>query len=222
MRFDHAGIATDDAVALVDLYGGLFDAPVAHEETFGELSVTFLDLGSGYFELLEPTPDADGPIAGTSIGWFRHPPRRPQRRTTSRRHWTSLAKPTSPSSTKNHGRAPGATTWPSSTPRRPAACSSSTSSTDADRFDEGAASRVRQRRFSGRGSGVAPCHELLSSPASVRDSAKINRANLRGGGVRGRPVRPLRGVHRGARGRPRRVRGRRPRRCRRIWPIRTR
>jgi methylmalonyl-CoA/ethylmalonyl-CoA epimerase len=63
MRFDHAGIATDDAVALVDLYGGLFDAPVAHEETFGELSVTFLDLGNGYFELLEPTPDADGPIA---------------------------------------------------------------------------------------------------------------------------------------------------------------
>ena len=63
MRFDHAGIATDDAVALVDLYGGLFDAPVAHEETLGELSVTFLDLGNGYFELLEPTPDADGPIA---------------------------------------------------------------------------------------------------------------------------------------------------------------
>jgi len=63
MRFDHAGIATHDAVALVDLYGGLFDAPVAHEETLGELSVTFLDLGNGYFELLEPTPDADGPIA---------------------------------------------------------------------------------------------------------------------------------------------------------------
>ena len=63
MEFDHAGIATDDAAALVDLYGGLFDAPVAHEETFGELSVTFLDIGNGYFELLEPVPDADGPVA---------------------------------------------------------------------------------------------------------------------------------------------------------------
>lgn len=63
MKFDHAGIATDDAAALVDLYGGLFDAPVAHEETFGDLSVTFLDLGNGYFELLEPLPDADGPVA---------------------------------------------------------------------------------------------------------------------------------------------------------------
>ncbi len=63
MRFDHAGIATDDAAALVDLYGGLFDAPVAHEETLGDLSVTFLDLGNGYFELLEPAADADGPVA---------------------------------------------------------------------------------------------------------------------------------------------------------------
>ena len=63
MRFDHAGIATDDAAALVDIYGGLFDAPVAHEETFGDLSVTFLDLGNGYFELLEPVADADGPVS---------------------------------------------------------------------------------------------------------------------------------------------------------------
>lgn len=63
MRFDHAGIATDDAASLVDLYGGLFDAPVAHEETLDELSVTFLDIGNGYFELLEPTPDADGPVS---------------------------------------------------------------------------------------------------------------------------------------------------------------
>jgi len=62
MRFDHAGIATDDAATLVDLYGGLFDAPVAHEERFGDLSVTFLDIGNGYFELLEPVEDADGPV----------------------------------------------------------------------------------------------------------------------------------------------------------------
>lgn len=62
MRFDHAGIATDDARSLVDLFGGLFDAPVAHEETFGDLAVTFLDLGNGYFEVLEPVADAAGPI----------------------------------------------------------------------------------------------------------------------------------------------------------------
>jgi methylmalonyl-CoA/ethylmalonyl-CoA epimerase len=55
MHFDHAGIATDDADALVDLYGTLLDAPVAHEEVFGDLRVVFLDLGNGYFELLEPT-----------------------------------------------------------------------------------------------------------------------------------------------------------------------
>lgn len=63
MEFDHAGIATDDAAALVDLYGDLFDAPVAHEETLGDLEVTFLDLGTGHFEVLEPLPDSDGAIA---------------------------------------------------------------------------------------------------------------------------------------------------------------
>ena len=56
MRFDHAGIATDDADQLADLYGTLFDAPVAHEEVMDDgLRVVFLDLGDGYFELLEPT-----------------------------------------------------------------------------------------------------------------------------------------------------------------------
>ena len=54
MQFDHAGIATDDADALADLYTELLDAPVVHEEVFDGLSVTFLDLGNGYFELLEP------------------------------------------------------------------------------------------------------------------------------------------------------------------------
>ncbi|PSP63511.1 methylmalonyl-CoA epimerase, partial [Halobacteriales archaeon QH_8_67_27] len=62
MEFDHAGIATDDRDALVDLYGTLLDAPVAHEERFGELRVAFLDLGNGYFEVLEPTVDADGAV----------------------------------------------------------------------------------------------------------------------------------------------------------------
>jgi methylmalonyl-CoA/ethylmalonyl-CoA epimerase len=62
MEFDHAGVATDDADGLASLYGTLVDAPVAHEETFDGLHVTFLDLGNGYFELLEPLDD-DGAIA---------------------------------------------------------------------------------------------------------------------------------------------------------------
>jgi methylmalonyl-CoA/ethylmalonyl-CoA epimerase len=62
MEFDHAGIATDDAAGLVSLYGDLLDAPVAHEETFDGMRVVFLDLGNGYFELLEPLDD-DGAIA---------------------------------------------------------------------------------------------------------------------------------------------------------------
>jgi len=62
MQFDHAGVATDDADGLRALYETAFDAPVAHEETFDGLRVRFLDLGNGYFELLEPLPDADGAI----------------------------------------------------------------------------------------------------------------------------------------------------------------
>jgi len=62
MHFDHAGVATDDADGLAALYGAAFDAPVVHEETFDGLGVTFLDLDNGYFELLEPLPDADGAI----------------------------------------------------------------------------------------------------------------------------------------------------------------
>ncbi len=61
MNFHHAGIATNDAAALADRYAALFDAPIVHEERFDGMAVSFLDLGSGYFELLEP--HADGPIA---------------------------------------------------------------------------------------------------------------------------------------------------------------
>jgi methylmalonyl-CoA/ethylmalonyl-CoA epimerase len=63
MHFDHAGVATDDADGLAALYAAAFDAPVAHEETFDGMHVSFLDLGNGYFELLEPLPDSDGAIA---------------------------------------------------------------------------------------------------------------------------------------------------------------
>jgi methylmalonyl-CoA/ethylmalonyl-CoA epimerase len=62
MHIDHAGIATDDADALADLYADLFDADRAHEETFDGMDVVFLALGNGYFELLEPL-DGDGAIA---------------------------------------------------------------------------------------------------------------------------------------------------------------
>jgi methylmalonyl-CoA/ethylmalonyl-CoA epimerase len=53
MHFDHAGIATDDADALAELFGSLFDTPVVHEEEFDGMTVRFLDLENGYFELLE-------------------------------------------------------------------------------------------------------------------------------------------------------------------------
>lgn len=54
MRFDHAGIATDDAEGLAELFEGVFDAPLVHEERFDGMDVRFLELGNGYFELLEP------------------------------------------------------------------------------------------------------------------------------------------------------------------------
>ncbi len=54
MYFDHAGIATDDARSLAELYADLFGLEIAHEEEFDGLKVMFLDCGSGYFELLEP------------------------------------------------------------------------------------------------------------------------------------------------------------------------
>ncbi|MFT4921605.1 MAG: methylmalonyl-CoA/ethylmalonyl-CoA epimerase [Haloarculaceae archaeon] len=62
MHFDHAGIATDDADALADQYATLFDADRAHEETFDGMAVRFLDLGNGYFEVLEPL-ETEGAIA---------------------------------------------------------------------------------------------------------------------------------------------------------------
>ena len=61
MELDHAGVATDDAGTQATLYADLFDVPVAHEETFEGMYVVFLDVGSGYVELLEP--NADGPVA---------------------------------------------------------------------------------------------------------------------------------------------------------------
>ena len=54
MRFDHAGIATDDATTLAELFVDLCGVDVAHEETFDGMQVVFLDYGNGYLELLQP------------------------------------------------------------------------------------------------------------------------------------------------------------------------
>ncbi|ADQ67428.1 methylmalonyl-CoA epimerase [Halogeometricum borinquense DSM 11551] len=57
MEFDHLGVATADATGLAALFTELFDAPVAHEEEFDGMTVLFLELEDGYFELLEPHED---------------------------------------------------------------------------------------------------------------------------------------------------------------------
>jgi methylmalonyl-CoA/ethylmalonyl-CoA epimerase len=54
MRFDHAGIATEDAEGLAFRYEDIFGCDIAHEERFGDLRVIFLELENSYFELLEP------------------------------------------------------------------------------------------------------------------------------------------------------------------------
>lgn len=58
MDVHHTGIATKDADRLIELYGDLLDAPVVHEEELEGLRVVFLELGDGYFELLEPIEHA--------------------------------------------------------------------------------------------------------------------------------------------------------------------
>jgi methylmalonyl-CoA/ethylmalonyl-CoA epimerase len=62
MRFDHAGIATENAESLAFRYEDIFGCDIAHEERFGDLRVIFLELENGYFELLEPVED-DNAIA---------------------------------------------------------------------------------------------------------------------------------------------------------------
>ncbi|PSQ15464.1 methylmalonyl-CoA epimerase [Halobacteriales archaeon QS_8_69_26] len=62
MRFDHAGIATEDAERTADLFADLLDADRVHAEEFDGMRVVFLDLGNGYFEVLEPL-DEEGAIA---------------------------------------------------------------------------------------------------------------------------------------------------------------
>lgn len=62
MEVHHVGIATEDADAMADLAAAVLGAPVAHEEVFDDISVTFLSCGATYLELLEPLADAEGTI----------------------------------------------------------------------------------------------------------------------------------------------------------------
>jgi methylmalonyl-CoA/ethylmalonyl-CoA epimerase len=60
MRFDHAGIAAEDGQELAELFRRLTGSTVAHEETFDGMEIAFLDVGDGYFEIIEPVES--GPI----------------------------------------------------------------------------------------------------------------------------------------------------------------
>lgn len=58
MHLDHLGIVTADADELASRYSAILDVPIVHEETDRGIHFVFLDVGDGYFELLEPTePD---------------------------------------------------------------------------------------------------------------------------------------------------------------------
>lgn len=59
MEFDHAGVATDDAVETAALFADLLDVETVHEETDEDrgMRFAFLDLGNGYIEVIEPLDD---------------------------------------------------------------------------------------------------------------------------------------------------------------------
>lgn len=54
MELDHVGIATTKADDLAALYGEILEAEIVHEEQPEDIHFIFLDVGSGYLELLEP------------------------------------------------------------------------------------------------------------------------------------------------------------------------
>jgi len=59
MKFDHAGVATEDAAETAALFADLLDAENVHEETDEArgMRFVFLDLGNGYIEVIEPLDD---------------------------------------------------------------------------------------------------------------------------------------------------------------------
>jgi methylmalonyl-CoA/ethylmalonyl-CoA epimerase len=54
VRFDHAGIATDDAEHLATLYADLLGCERVYETRFEGMDIVILAVGDTYFELLEP------------------------------------------------------------------------------------------------------------------------------------------------------------------------
>lgn len=54
MSFHHLGVATASGDDLAATFETLLGAPVAHEEQFDGMTVRFLEVDGGYFELLEP------------------------------------------------------------------------------------------------------------------------------------------------------------------------
>lgn len=57
MRIDHIGIATHDLDDLATVYETFLGCSVVHEEEFDGLRLAFLEVGSAYFELLEPVEE---------------------------------------------------------------------------------------------------------------------------------------------------------------------
>ena len=64
MTFDHIGIATEDATGLAERFAVIFETHIVHTETFEGMHVVFLEMNESYFELLEPTTDADADADG--------------------------------------------------------------------------------------------------------------------------------------------------------------
>jgi len=120
MRFDHAGVATDDAEGLAFLYEDLFGCEIVHEERFGELRVIFLALENGYFELLEP--QGRGRSRGISTSTVPGSTTSPSRRATSRRRSRPPSRRARSVSTRSRDKGRGGIGSRSSTPDRPAAC----------------------------------------------------------------------------------------------------
>lgn len=57
MEFHHIGIATNDAAGTAERYKSVFGIPICHHQRLDEVEVTFLELATGFLELVEPITD---------------------------------------------------------------------------------------------------------------------------------------------------------------------
>ncbi|MFB6187781.1 MAG: methylmalonyl-CoA epimerase [Halobacteriaceae archaeon] len=72
MKLDHIGIATKDATGLAETYTQLFDdLDIVHHEEYNDMYVVFIELETGYFEVLEPI-ETETPI-GSYLADNDHP-----------------------------------------------------------------------------------------------------------------------------------------------------